>query len=143
MADNRIAGSLPTSSKWSFLPKSVSSHFKPSSNPRSSNPDIENAPPQNPNIHNPRNQSVSSKSTAYKNQMDSPNCRSQVSASRPRAISALKTRNEVEEEGASNPHVKVGCFHFCLLGFNEIKSLCFLSFLKFGYLASLWSNSFL
>ncbi|BAB01875.1 unnamed protein product [Arabidopsis thaliana] len=107
MADNRIAGSLPTSSKWSFLPKSVSSHFKPSSNPRSSNPDIENAPPQNPNIHNPRNQSVSSKSTAYKNQMDSPNCRSQVSASRPRAISALKTRNEVEEEGASNPHVKV------------------------------------
>ncbi|KAG7631926.1 Kinesin motor domain [Arabidopsis suecica] len=107
MADNRIAGSLPTSSKWSFLPKSVSSHLKPSSNPRSSNPDIENAPPQNPNIHNPRNQSVSSKSTAYKNQMDSPNCRSQVSASRPRAISALKTRNEVEEEGASNPHVKV------------------------------------
>ncbi|CAH8261150.1 unnamed protein product [Arabidopsis lyrata] len=106
MADNRIAGTLPTSSKWSFLPKSVSSHLKPSSNPRSSKPDIENAPPQDPNIHTPINQSVS-KSPALRNQMDSPNRRGEVSASRRRAIAAVKTHNEVEEEEASNPHVKV------------------------------------
>ncbi|KFK39338.1 hypothetical protein AALP_AA3G231400 [Arabis alpina] len=75
-------------SKWSFFPKSVSTH----SNPRS---DIENAPPLDPNIHTPRNRNQSvSKSHALRNQIDS--------ASRRRAV---KASNEVEE--ASNPHVKV------------------------------------
>ncbi|CAH2053247.1 unnamed protein product [Thlaspi arvense] len=84
-------------SKWSFLPKSVSAHL----NPRS---DIENAPPLDPNIHIPRNKSVY-KSPAFKKKVDSSDRRGQVSASRQRGITAMKTRNEVEE--ASDPHVKV------------------------------------
>ncbi|XP_024015225.1 kinesin-like protein KIN-12F [Eutrema salsugineum] len=91
-------------SKWSFLPKSVSAHLKPNSNPRSSKPDIENAPPLDPNIHIPGKKSVS-KSPAFRDQIDTPNRRGQVSASRRRGITAMKTRSEVEE--ASNPHVKV------------------------------------
>ncbi|KAJ0249092.1 Kinesin-like protein KIN-12F [Hirschfeldia incana] len=82
-------------SRWSFLPKSVSTHL----NPRS---DIENAPP---NIHTTPllSKSVSKKSTApRRNQIDR---RGQVSAIR---RTALKSRNEVAaEEEASNPHVKV------------------------------------
>ncbi|XP_010508553.1 PREDICTED: kinesin-like protein KIN-12F [Camelina sativa] len=97
MADNRFTGgALPTSSKWSFLPKSVSAHLKPNSNPRS---DIENFPPHDPNIHTPRNRSVSK----------SLNRRGEVSSSRRKGVSAVKLRNEVEEEEeeALNPHVKV------------------------------------
>ncbi|EOA29762.1 hypothetical protein CARUB_v10012852mg [Capsella rubella] len=103
MADSRFTGTLPTSSsRWSFLPKSVSGHFRPNSNPRS---DIENFPPHDPNINTPRNESVS-KSAAYRNQMGSPNRRGEVLSSRRNGVSAVKIRNEVEEE-ASNPHVKV------------------------------------
>ncbi|KAL0855555.1 hypothetical protein Bca101_060708 [Brassica carinata] len=80
-------------SRWSFLPKSVSAHL----NPRSGG--IENAPP---NIHTPPRSKSISKSPAPRNhQIDR---RGQVSAIR---RTALKSRDDVEEEASNPPHVKV------------------------------------
>ncbi|KAL0717489.1 hypothetical protein Bca4012_066811 [Brassica carinata] len=80
-------------SRWSFLPKSTSAHL----NPRSGG--IENAPP---NIHTPPRSKSISKSPAPRNhQIDR---RGHVSAIR---RTALKSRDDVEEEASNPPHVKV------------------------------------
>ncbi|XP_010557512.1 PREDICTED: kinesin-like protein KIN-12F [Tarenaya hassleriana] len=110
MAENRFAGSLSTSSRWSLLPKSISGK-KPSSSLRSSKSEIENSPPADPNIRVSRRRQKQSQfakeslpESESGNLVASSSSRDEVSKSRG-GTTVQKIRDGVEE--APNPHVKV------------------------------------